>query len=237
MRFLLITLAFFAFPFSAAAETQLLLPGEWHGNEVRAADWEHWLGVVSLPDAGWMLREFVLRVEAVEDPIIDEPGEMTGKKVRMAEGAEPLFLVRGLDGLSPGKITAVPDAPAEIALDHPLRLELPGGTGLDLSLDCRNPAFDATGIAECPLYAADGKGRQVLATFTLYRPEQDRIEFAAEANPRLLWAGDLDRDGRIDLLIDLSNHYNISSPALFLSSPAKGDEKLRKVAEFVTTGC
>lgn len=126
-------------------------------------------------------------------------------------------------------------AHCEIPLDRPLKLNLPGNE-LEISLDCRNSAFGADGSGECPLVAAEGGRRQVLASFTIYRP-QPNLEFAAEANPRLLWAGDLDRDGRLDVLIDLSNHYSVSRPTLFLSAPATGDDKLRKVAEFVTTGC
>ncbi len=53
----------------------------------------------------------------------------------------------------------------------------------------------------------------------------------------LLWAGDIDRDGIPDLLIDTSNHYNISTIALFLSSKADKGKLYKKVAIFETIGC
>ena len=49
--------------------------------------------------------------------------------------------------------------------------------------------------------------------------------------------GDLDRDGNLDLLYNLTHHYNVSKLTLFLSSAAKSNEIFRKVGEFVITGC
>jgi hypothetical protein len=234
--FTVLALLAFALPCSAA-EPQLLLPGEWHGAEVRANDWERWLGVTLMWQGGWELREYIVRVEPVTDPVVDEAGEMTGKRVRVTEGGEPSFLLRGIDGLAPGQILTASDIPTEITREQALRLTLPNGAGLELSLDCRNPIFDAEGLAACPLVTGDNEGRQTIATITLYRPAPEKVEFTAERPPQLLWAGDLDRDGRLDLLIDLSNHYNASSPTLFLSAPAGAEEKLRRVAAFTTSGC
>ena len=53
----------------------------------------------------------------------------------------------------------------------------------------------------------------------------------------LLWAGDLDRDGKLDLYVNVTQHYNISERKLFLSSQAGEKELVRQVAELVTTGC
>ena len=53
----------------------------------------------------------------------------------------------------------------------------------------------------------------------------------------LKFAGDLDGDGKLDLLIDTTHHYNLSEPTLFLSSQAKDGELVHNVASFRTTGC
>ena len=55
--------------------------------------------------------------------------------------------------------------------------------------------------------------------------------------PSVFWAGDLDRDGKLDLLIESASHANVSSLTLFLSSPAKENKLLEPVAQFVTQGC
>ena len=48
----------------------------------------------------------------------------------------------------------------------------------------------------------------------------------------LLWAGDLDRDGQLDMLIDTVCDYNASGPMLFLSSLAEDGDLLQMVAQF-----
>ncbi len=56
-------------------------------------------------------------------------------------------------------------------------------------------------------------------------------------HPAVLWAGDLDGDGRLDLVLDESDHYNVTVTALFLSSEAAPGALVRRVARHETTGC
>ncbi|MET0807665.1 MAG: hypothetical protein ABWX93_02785, partial [Pseudoxanthomonas sp.] len=58
-----------------------------------------------------------------------------------------------------------------------------------------------------------------------------------DASPTLLFAGDLDRDGKLDLIFDGTDHYNVSRPTLFLSSPAGQGELLHEVARYESVGC
>lgn len=53
----------------------------------------------------------------------------------------------------------------------------------------------------------------------------------------LLWAGDLDGDGKLDFYADVSDHYNSSMPTLFLSSEAKKGKLVKDVAGIRTVGC
>ncbi|NIQ12133.1 MAG: hypothetical protein GWO23_21940 [Gammaproteobacteria bacterium] len=68
-------------------------------------------------------------------------------------------------------------------------------------------------------------------------PGTGKQSIASEAFPQVLWAGDLDRDGKLDILLDLTDHYNVSAPTLLLSSMAAANELVQPVAEFRTTGC
>ena len=55
---------------------------------------------------------------------------------------------------------------------------------------------------------------------------------------RLIWAGDLDGDGRVDLVLDDRPHYAISSGyRLFLSRVAPTKALVREVASFTTVSC
>ena len=53
----------------------------------------------------------------------------------------------------------------------------------------------------------------------------------------LIWAGDIDGDGTLDLIMDLSTHYNSSNMTLFLSSKAEEGQLLKKVSCISTKGC
>ena len=58
-----------------------------------------------------------------------------------------------------------------------------------------------------------------------------------ETQPKLLWAGDLDGDHALDLLIDVTDHYNVSRPTLFLSRGRRAGILLEPVAKHESVGC
>lgn len=49
------------------------------------------------------------------------------------------------------------------------------------------------------------------------------------AGPGLVWAGDLDKDGQVDLYMNLARHYAQVKHGLFLSSAAKDGEIVGQV--------
>ena len=54
---------------------------------------------------------------------------------------------------------------------------------------------------------------------------------------QLRWAGDLDGDGKLDLILAADHHYNLTTTRLFLSTQAKKGELVHEVAKFSTSGC
>jgi len=58
-----------------------------------------------------------------------------------------------------------------------------------------------------------------------------------EPHFQILWAGDLDGDGRIDLLMTLSDKYSAYPRQLFLSGAAKPGELVHQVAEYDDFSC
>jgi hypothetical protein len=63
------------------------------------------------------------------------------------------------------------------------------------------------------------------------------VRFAEDGVPALVWAGDLDGDGRLDLYMDLTDHYNVTNYVLFLSSRAVTGELVKQVASRRYVGC
>jgi len=57
------------------------------------------------------------------------------------------------------------------------------------------------------------------------------------AGPNVVFAGDLDRDPRLDLIVDLRRSYVGHHFALFASSPTRRDSLVVKVAELLVSGC
>jgi hypothetical protein len=214
----------------------LLFATTYHGNEITAGDGDVYFALVR-DDAGWRLVSTPVRVARVEDPVFEEPGEMTGKEVRV-EGAEPLFLVHG--DLAPGPVETLVAERRSFYGSPSFDFELASGRTYRLTVDCPQapePTPEAVARREfpaawgelCPVRLHHGASVQELAVLPV-----NRIH---ESGGALLWAGDLDRDGRLDVLIDLSYHYNVSVPTLFLSSAAGDGELVAPVAHLETMGC
>lgn len=58
---------------------------------------------------------------------------------------------------------------------------------------------------------------------------------ATDENKELVrWAGDLDRDGRLDLIVEFSSYYN-SATCLFLSAPAEPPNLMKRIGCWFTS--
>lgn len=214
---------------SVESEIQLLQVGAFHGNEVSAESGEVWLGLYSTPD-GHALIPSRITVETVYDPFVDSAGEQTGKVVSVEEQTPPLFLIKGLN-ISEGEFIKTLSAEQTI---------LSPGKSLNLKLDDESESYVTvygegevgpngfTSLENYSLELSDGQLSQELLAYSSTNG----------AIPTLLWAGDLDGDNKLDLVINATPHYTISSaPILFLSSMAKDGNLVQKVAIFIATGC
>ncbi len=212
----------------------MAMTGEWHGAEVAAEDGETWLALVQ-EKTGYFLREVAITVEIVEDEIIDVSPAKTGKKITGPQGVEPLVLLRNVPQLKPGPVEAADLIDKSFDAGKPTAIYF-DGLLFELELKCAEE-HRGKDQADCPLQLSGGGSRQALQSYPVYRPCTGDASIASDAFPQVLWAGDLDRDGRLDLLVDLTDHYNVAAPTLLLSSLAQPDELVRPAAVFRTTGC
>lgn len=215
---------------AAPPSPQLMLAGEtFHGDEVPGRDGETWFALVV--DGGKAtLQSTTLKIEAVNDPISDGPDDRTGRSVA-APGIEPRVLLRGIASLRAGEVAVAMDDVRALSAATPLPIAF-GGKTLNLAVRCSGTS-DAL---ECNVVLGDGATEQVLFDTYAARGENGAIELG-DAIPLVLFAGDLDRDGRVDLLIDTTDHYNLSRPTLFLSGAAKKGQHVAQVAQQSITGC
>ncbi|MDG5467181.1 hypothetical protein P9J64_02465 [Deltaproteobacteria bacterium IMCC39524] len=213
---------------------QMAMVGVWHGEEVSAKHGESWLALLET-SSGFELQEVTLSVEIVVDDVIDIPPSKTGKKVSVPEGFEPLVLLRDLSQLRPGPVLTIASHDESLNITPPKKFLLNGSSYL-LEFKCATE-FLGQEFADCPLQLSEGNKIQALQNYPIYHPSTSKATIASDVSPRVLWAGDLDRDGRIDLLLDLTTHYNVSTPTLLLSSMAGKGALVRPAAAFRTTGC
>ncbi len=213
-------------------------PGNFHQGEAVARHGERWLALRVQADDG-RLETTRVRVRKVFDEIVDAEGQATGSEV----GSDKTDVVTYLRG--PG-LHAGPVAQARIEntadgrdpIAQTLHL---GDRHYRLATRCDAAADSAVdGPLVCAIDLIEGERRQVLVQMSGHRNEGNAVmglSLGDDASPHLMFAGDLDRDGRLDLIFNATDHYNVSRPVLFLSGAAEGDELLHAVAEYSAVGC
>ena len=200
--------------------------GSFHGEEVTTKHGESWLALVA-SKKGTHLLPAKVSVETVEDPIVDNPGSKSGKEVRAIGLEEAIMLVRG------GELSAGPVTQA-------VRLTNRDSSGADLEQDF-DDRFELLGRFYTLRVDARRVDRNIIErTIRLESDEASQVllvDTSGEMSGEILWAGDLDRDGRLDLVMNLSNHYNLWLPTLLLSSEAKQGAVVGEAASFAGVGC
>lgn len=138
-------------------------------------------------------------------------------RVTVEKSADVTWAVRCVAGLSPGTIRSADVVNAGLAAERPLRVML-GARQYDVRLRSRrDDRADAT------VTLSDGRRTQVLYSTG---------GFADDPHFEIVWAGDLDRDGRLDLLVDLSRKYSVHPYRLWLSSKASPGQLVGEAAVF-----
>jgi hypothetical protein len=153
----------------------------------------------------------------------------TATRITAADVRDPLFLVRGSGSLRAGPIDSVFEERRFIYPAEGLSFQLDSGRWFGFqAYGSAAPAVGEVRVSDYEIRMNQGIRVQTLATFP-------RIDW--DGPPQLVWAGDLDRDGNLDALLDLRASYAANLYTLFLSSHAQSGQLVGKVAEFRVSGC
>ena len=214
-----------AFSTARGQNAQLLVTGKFHGNEVTAQSGEIWYGLYN--EVGrFRLVSTTVKVEAVhDDMVIEKEGEKTGKKVSAEHEGSPLFMVRGIDRLEEREVETVFNGKKFFFPGEMMRV---GEITVIAFGDLQEPK--PRWSPSYRNYSIQLKAGRPQKYYLL--AEYPRLA-AFDEIPYLVWAGDIDNDGRIDMFWDMTDHYNKRQKTLFLSSMALTGELLHKCAEFI----
>lgn len=221
MRALFIT-AFLIAGGTASAEVEqaplsLLIPGDYHDDEAPFGLGDGWLALV--PSKGsWQLVPALARVERIYDAVLDAEGQTTGVRITVQNAA--IALLRTAE-LHPGKVRT-PNMRFEDVY-RPL-----SSTSSPISINFNGSVYEV-GVKDSQAYLRNGTRTTLLSDIVVGGPESDD-------SASLLWAGDLDGDGRLDLLVSYSG-YNRWGVCLFMSSKARNAALVRRLACHGGVGC
>ncbi|MBN2587004.1 MAG: hypothetical protein JXA64_08655 [Candidatus Fermentibacteraceae bacterium] len=191
----------------------MILPGLVYGDVLESAD--EWMGLFIVDCGHWMLRPVNLECIPEAPPLYEDERPAGTIVILPDESESPLILVSSSpEVFSPGPVPALTES----------RIQLPADTSLCLA----SPEIEESSLStteEGLFLAAGGMTQRVTGTFPGTGPQSPFLS--------LVWAGDMDGDGRLDLLLDdVDNDYLIFSWDLYLSGEAGPGELVKKVASF-----
>ena len=206
-----------------ADEVYLLKVGQFFAEQVHHESGEIWFGLFRSAKGDELLQTKIT-VEKISTPF-DEGEEPGGVTVTVDRAGDPIFLVKGSSRFQSGPVKT---------LLHD-NLFLYPAQDLSLSLEKRHYNLMAFG-------STNDEGLILSYGLRLWDSELRTYQTIAQINNpgwetfnnsfNILWAGDLDSDGRLDLFLNLSEHYAENVYALFLSSFADAGSLIKKVATF-----
>lgn len=199
----------------------------YHNEELKARSGKMWMGLFATKPGQYELKSTKMTWKLVNDPVIDEdPKAKTGMEVKITDKRDPLALIDGVPELKAGAVTTSPTYSKE-HLDLKDKVKLKLGSN-EYTMSVRGKVKEKEYRVNYEIVLESGGIKQ-----TVVKHKQ----IGAESAPSLLWAGDLDRDGKIDLIMDTTDNYNCRILTLFLSSKAKPGQLVKQVASHLSTGC
>lgn len=223
------------FPIDSLFTTKVLTVGTFHDDEVwESADKEKWFGLFK-SNTGFYLQETKLKTKRVYDQIVDEnENEKTGWEVQTINKDTSIILIETSNFLTPHSVKQAILSKEQLYPGDTLRINYLGidykifATGGKKKVQDDPEWFD---VWNYKLYmTATIKGQQKTSLLVAQPNFDDQMI-------NLIFAGDIDGDGILDLIIDTSRHYNATSPTIYLSKPADNGEVVKPIGGHTSVGC
>lgn len=194
---------------------------------------EPWYGLFIGPET-YHIDKAVIKTTRVNDPIMDDDeSEKTGWLIETTNPDPALLLMNNAE------FTTSP-----IDFVKPEVSELYPGDSLQFTFLKNTYTLFATGTKIRDSYGSEFYSCENYKLFLQTKRDGKLItellvahENFDDAMVYILFAGDIDRDGKLDLLLDNARHYNVGNPTLYLSSGADADHLLQILGWHWSTGC
>ncbi len=216
--------------------TKVLTVGTFHEDEVwKSAKNDNWFGVFKGRN-GCYISQTKIKTVKVFDPVLDEDSlkNKTGWYVEAINKDTCIILLAGLDFLSSRQINQAVLSKDQLFPGDTLRINYSGidykifATGGKNKVQDDPEWFD---VWNYKLYLAARIKGQLHKSLLVAQPNFD------DQMIDLIFAGDIDGDGILDLIIDTSRHYNATSPTIYLSRPADNGEVVKPMGGHTSVGC
>jgi hypothetical protein len=221
--------AFAAFTFSSllltwplAAQTGAILrPGLTLGDRPRDIASRTWLGLTNSAGS--------YSLQPVQVALVDTTDDCAGDAILITASQPSAEFLLNVPGLKPGRVRTSTTTPTFIYPGQNTSWQVDPGQWFGvLAYGKAEPIQGNTLFTDYQILVGQGQDLD-----TLGFPGR----FPADGLPTILWVGDLDRDGRPDLIADLTTHYEGHRWALFLSGGWRAPRRIEPVAERVEPGC
>lgn len=224
-----------SFPVDSTFTTKVLTVGTFHGDEVwENADKGKWFGLFK-NKTSYYIAETKLKTIRVNDVVVDEnENEKSGWEVNTLHKDSSIILIEGLNYLNAHTIQQAVLPKLQIFPTDTMRINYLGIDYKIFATGGSNKGADddiPSEVWNYKLYMTATINGQQLKSLLVAQPNfEDHMI-------NLIFAGDIDGDGILDLIIDTSRHYNATSPTIYLSKPADKGEVVKPIGGHTSVGC
>ncbi len=230
-----LTYNYSTFPIDSLFSAKVLTVGTFHSDEVwDNADKGKWFGLFK-KNTRFYITETKLKLKRVHDGIVDaNESEKTGWEIQTENKDAAIILIERLNFLTARNVQQAILSKDQIFPGDTIQISYLGidykifATGDKKKVQEDSELFT---ILDYKLYITaiiNGKNQKSLL---VAQPDFD------DQMINLIFAGDIDGDGILDLIIDTSRHYNVTSPTLYLSKPANDKEVVKLIGGHTSVGC
>lgn len=210
--------------------------GIYRRSEIYVKNGQSWLVLAKSERGEYTLTAATASVKLPNS--ISWPGDEKDAQLSFKTNRRIVFAIRGIDGITSGPATTLFDQPDSVNIEgHSATEELSDGYKREFVLGpssttlrtSRGVSKDGTKLA---VLVIESQGSRQVIKRVYHVPTDNRDIIGS-----LHWAGDIDRDGKLDLYISEFNEKGYTRTELYLSSHAKPGDLVGLAAVFAASGC